>query len=71
MLQSLMILVGFNKEYAARMHEMPDPKWNPEGGKETNWTTEGTGPKYIAVKLVRYKEKYMAFIAMLLRTGQV
>ena len=68
---TLKITIGFNKEYAARMHEMPDKKWNPKEGKQTKWTTDGTGPKYLSTPLAVNKEKYIAFIAMLLRTGQV
>ena len=67
----LEVIIGFNKEYAAKMHEMPDKTWNPKEGKQTVWTTPGTGPKYMTTKLVRFKDKYIAFIAMLLRTGQV
>jgi hypothetical protein len=67
----LQVIIGFNKEYAAKMHEMPDKTWNPKEGKQTIWTLPGSGPKYMTTKLVRYKDKYIAFIAMLLRTGQV
>lgn len=46
--------VGFNTEYAAVVHEMPDT---------TQWSTPGTGPKYLESKLIRNKEKYMKNVA--------
>jgi len=51
--------VGFNKEYAA--------KWHEAVGKDINWTTPGSGPKYLETKLQRYKNKYYAFWAKLIR----
>ena len=45
---------GFDVEYAAIVHEMPD---------NTNWTMVGSGPKYLEAKLIKNKEKYMAEIA--------
>ena len=59
---SLKVTIGFNKEYAAKLHEAPD-NWN--------WTLPGSGPKYLSTPLSVNKEKYAAFIAMLMRTGQV
>jgi len=46
--------VGFDTEYAAAVHEMP---------KTTQWSTPGTGPKYLESKLIRNKEKYAANVA--------
>jgi hypothetical protein len=63
------ITVGFNKDYAAKQHEAPDKKWNPKGSAETNWTTPGTGPKYLETKLVRHKEKYFKFTAEMIKSG--
>ena len=48
------IELGFDVEYAAIVHEMPD---------NTNWTMTGSGPKYLEAKLIKNKEKYMAEIA--------
>ena len=46
--------VGFNTDYAAVVHEMPDT---------TQWSTPGTGPKYLESKLIKNKEKYMKNVA--------
>jgi len=47
------LLVGFNTEYAARLHEAP---------KAWNWTLEGSGPKYLESKLLKFNKKYISFI---------
>lgn len=44
---------GFNTPYAARLHEAPD-NWS--------WTLKGSGPKYLEVKLIKNKNKYMLMI---------
>jgi len=46
--------VGFDTDYAAAVHEMPET---------VNWSTPGTGPKYLESKLIRNKEKYAKNIA--------
>ena len=46
--------VGFNTDYAATVHEMPE---------STLWSTPGTGPKYLESKLIRNKEKYAKNVA--------
>lgn len=46
--------VGFNADYAAKVHELPE---------KTNWTLPGSGPKYLSSKLARNKDKYMKFAA--------
>ena len=46
--------LGFDVEYAARLHEAPD-NWH--------WTLPGSGPKYLEAKLIKNKEKYMASVA--------
>ena len=46
--------VGFNTDYAATVHEMPET---------TQWSTPGTGPKYLESKLIRNKEKYAKSVA--------
>ena len=48
------IVVGFDTEYAAVVHEMP---------ATTQWSTPGTGPKYLESKLIKNKEKYMKNVA--------
>ena len=45
---------GFDADYAAKVHEMPS---------STNWTTPGTGPKFLTTKLARNKDKYMKITA--------
>jgi len=46
--------LGFNTDYAAAVHEMPET---------TQWSTPGTGPKYLESKLLRNKDKYMKNVA--------
>jgi hypothetical protein len=48
--RSVKFYVGFNTPYAAKVHEWPVTK---------NWTTPGSGPKYLESKLVMYKEQYL------------
>ena len=50
--RSVKIWVGFNTPYAARVHELPQ-----EG---TNWTTPGSGSKYLETKLQRHAAEYVA-----------
>ena len=45
---------GFNAEYAAKVHEMPET---------TNWTMPGSGPKYLETKLLMYGRSYYEKIA--------
>ena len=52
------VLIGFNKDYAA--------KWHEAVGKKVNWSLDGSGPKYLEAKLSRLKEKYMRFFASLI-----
>lgn len=47
---AIMVTVGFNIAYAARLHEAPN-NWN--------WTLPGSGPKYLESKLIKNKRKYM------------
>ena len=42
--------LGFNEEYAAKLHEAPS-NWN--------WTEPGSGPKFLEAKLARNSQKYM------------
>lgn len=48
------ILLGFDADYAAVVHEMP---------AATDWTMTDSGPKFLEAKLIRNKEKYMGEIA--------
>jgi hypothetical protein len=50
------VIVGFNKEYAAKLHEMPK-------GRKVNWTLPGSGRKYLETKLYHYKRDFMRFMA--------
>ena len=52
------INVGFNCIYAARWHEL-----TPEEDRKINWTTPGSGRKYLESKMVALKEKYMKIAA--------
>jgi len=45
---------GFNMIYAHRQHE---------GMKDWNWTTPGSGPKYLESKIAMFKNKYIKFLA--------
>ena len=49
---------GFNKEYAARWHEL-----TPEEDAKINWTLKGSGRKYLESKMLRYKDDYMKIVA--------
>lgn len=53
---------GFNIEYAAKLHEAPDG-WA--------WTLKGSGPKYLETKMAMYRDRYMAAVAEVIRTGVV
>lgn len=53
---TLTLYVGFNIEYAARLHEMINA--NVE-----NWTLKGSGPKYLSSKLARHKDDHMKNVA--------
>lgn len=55
--QTLTLTVGFNKIYAARLHEAPS-NWN--------WSLPGSGPKYLETKLVMYKDDFIKFMAKLI-----
>jgi hypothetical protein len=52
------VAAGFNKEYAARWHEL-----TPEEDARINWSLPGSGRKYLESKLVRFKEDYMKIVA--------
>lgn len=44
------LTVGFNTTYAARVHEMPE---------STQWTTSGSGPKFLEDKIFGHGEEYV------------
>lgn len=52
------LLTGFNKVYAAKWHELPKEK-----AKDINWTTPGSGPKYLESKMSMFKDDYVKFVA--------
>jgi len=52
------VTVGFNKEYAARWHEL-----SPEEDKRINWSLPGSGRKYLELKMSMFKDKYMKIVA--------
>lgn len=52
------IKLGFNKVYAAKWHELTAAE-----SKKINWSLSGSGRKYLENKLVRFKDKYIKFIA--------
>ena len=58
----LFVEFGFNIVYAARLHE--------EGKVGWNWTRHGSGPKFLAIKLLRYKDKYIKIVAATIKKGQ-
>jgi hypothetical protein len=51
----LEITVGFNKEYAAKLHEMPK-------ARKVNWTLPGSGRKYLETKLYHYNKDFNDFM---------
>jgi len=52
---------GEDAPYAARWHEV-------EPGTVT-WSKPGSGPKYLESKMVKFKEKYMAIVAEVIKKG--
>jgi hypothetical protein len=54
------VTVGFNVDYALAVHEMPE---------DTNWTTPGTGPKYLSTPLAENRSRYLEFIREETRKG--
>ena len=54
------VVVGFNKEYAARWHEL-----TPQEDAKINWTFDPGSPhrKYLESKMAMFKEKYMKIVA--------
>lgn len=53
---------GFNIEYAARWHEL-----SPAEDSRINWTLPGSGRKYLEIKMMMYKNKYMQIVADFLK----
>jgi hypothetical protein len=52
------VVVGFNKEYAARWHEL-----TPEEDNKINWSLPGSGRKYLESKMSMFKDQYMKMVA--------
>jgi hypothetical protein len=56
--------VGFNADYAAKVHEMGEGLGFLWGNvRSVHWTLPGSGPKFLSTKLAKNKEKYMQFVA--------
>jgi len=55
-------VLGFNKDYAAKWHELPQAR-----ADKVNWSLPGSGPKYLESKLSMYKNDYIRFIAQKIR----
>lgn len=53
----LEVIVGFNKEYAAKWHEISAKK-----AADVNWTLPGSGRKYLSSKLNTYRNDFIKFI---------
>jgi len=51
---SIQCIIGFNTDYAAKMHEAPET-WS--------FTLPGSGPKYLIKTLTANRNKYIMFIA--------
>lgn len=56
--QKLEVTVGFDKEYAAKWHEL-----SSEEERHISWTTPGSGRKYLEAKLSMYKNDFIRFAA--------
>ena len=54
----LELIVGFNKEYAAKWHEL-----SPTKDAKVNWTLPGSGRKYLESKLNMYRNDFVKFMA--------
>lgn len=52
------IRAGFMIKYAARWHEL-----TPAQDKRINWSLKGSGRKYLELKMVMFKSKYMKIVA--------
>ncbi len=58
----LFVEFGFNIIYAAKLHEKGKVDWN--------WTREGSGPKFLSTKLIRFKDKYIKIVAVTIKKAQ-
>ena len=54
----LEVIVGFNKEYAAKWHEI-----GPKKAAKVKWTLPGSGRKYLSSKLSMYRNDFIKFLA--------
>jgi len=57
----LEVIVGFNKDYAAKWHEI-----SPAKDAKVKWTLPGSGRKYLESKLVMYKNDFIRFAGELI-----
>jgi hypothetical protein len=59
------VTIGYNREYAAWQHEAPwmDTVNAKSPPTPSNYTTPGTGPKFLESKLINNKKDYYEFIA--------
>lgn len=60
------VQVAFLQPYAARWHEA-EGDIDPVTGSKITWTTTGSGPKYLEIKMVRYMKKYFDGVADYIR----
>lgn len=59
--QKLGVRLGFNIIYAAKWHEL-----SASEAKGIDWTTPGSGRKYLSSKLSMFKNKYIKFLASMI-----
>lgn len=59
--KEIRIVVGFNTEYAARIHEAPE-SWN--------WSLPGSGPKFLEKKLLKHGQKYFNIVVSHIKKGK-
>ena len=59
------VTVGFNIEYAKQHHEVAPGTYN----YTTDKGASSPGPKYLESKMTRFKNKYMAIVAAVIRAG--
>lgn len=70
-----LVTAGFNKEYAARWHEISEDNISTKdklgrvysGHWPIRWTWPGAGPKFLESKLYMYKKDYLEIIGKALK----
>lgn len=53
---------GYNIVYAAKLHESP---------VGLNWTLDGSGPKFLEIKMTMFRDRYMGAVAQVIRDQSV